>query len=103
MKDEFADELIITTLLFWIKKLRRGDCTSEQKRAVFEAMQTMGESYATVDELADFYGKSRDAIHGVIKRRYIGKPRRNIVMYSFSKFSKLVPDSWRIKNDKSSK
>ena len=101
MTDEFADEIIITTLLFWVKKLRRGDCTSEQKRAVFEAMQTVGESYATVDELAGFYGKSKDAVNSVIKRRYIGKPRRNIVMYSFSKFARIVPESWRRKNDKS--
>lgn len=101
MTDEFADELIIATLLFWVKKLRRGDCTIEQKRAVFDALQTVGESYATVDELADFYGKSKDAVNGVIKRRYIGKPKRNIVTYSFSKFSKIIPDSWRRKNNKS--
>ena len=101
MTDEFADEIIITTLKFWIKKLRRGDCTAEQKRAVYDALQTAGESYATVDELADFYGKSKDAVNGVIKRRYIGKPRRNVVMYSFSQFSRLIPDSWRRKDDKS--
>ena len=101
MTDEFADEIIISTLKFWIKKLRRGDCTTEQKRAVFEAMQTVGESYATVDEIASFYGKSKDAVNGIIKRHYIGKPRRNIVMYSFSKFSRIVPKSWRKKDDKS--
>ena len=101
MTDEFADELIVETLLFWVKKIRHGGCTSEQKRAVLDAMKTVGESYATVDELAEFYGKSKDAVNGVIKRRYIGKPRRNIVMYSFSKFSRLIPDSWRRKNDKS--
>ncbi len=103
MTDEFADEIIITTLLFWVKKLRRGDCTREQKRAVFEAMQTMGESYATPDELADFFGKSKDAVFSVIKRRYIGKPRRNTVMYSFSQICRIVPDSWRKRDDKSSK
>ena len=103
MTDEFADEIIIMTLLFWVKKLRRGDCTREQKRAVYEALQTVGQSYATPDELADFFGKSKDAVYSVIKRRYIGKPRRNTVMYSFSQFSRIVPDSWHKKNDKSSK
>ena len=102
MTEEFVDEMIISTLKFWIKKLRRGDCTAEQKMAVYDALKTSGESYATVDELASFYGQSKDAVHGVIKRRYVGKPRRNIVMYSFSQFSKIIPKSWRVGGNKSS-
>lgn len=28
--EEFVEEMLIATLKFWIKKIRRGDCTREQ-------------------------------------------------------------------------
>ena len=102
MMEEFVDEMLINTLKFWIKKIRRGDCTREQQKAILDAIDSVGEVYGTVDEIAAFYGKSKDAVNSVIKRRYIGKPRRNIVLYSFSKLRNLVPPSWRAGGDKSS-
>ena len=102
MEDRLADEILVTTLRFWIKKIRRGDCTREQRQAVLNALDTNADILATIDELADFYGKSKDAVNSVIKRSYMGKPRRNIVMYSFSKFRDAVPKSWRENTDKSS-
>ena len=98
--EEFVDQLLISTLRFWIKKIKRGDCTREQELAILNAINTQAEVYGTLDELADFYGKSKDDVSSVIKRKYIGKPRRNIVMYSFSKFAKIVPKSWHLKNSK---
>ena len=98
----FVDEMLITTLKFWIKKIRRGDCTREQQKAILDAIDSVGEVYGTVDEIASFYGKSKDAVNGIIKRRYVGKPKRNIVLYSFSKFRKLVPKNWRVGGNKSS-
>lgn len=94
--------MLITTLKFWIKKIRRGDCTREQQKAILDAIDSVGEVYGTVDEIASFYGKSKDAVNGIIKRRYVGKPKRNIVLYSFSKFRKLVPKNWRVGGNKSS-
>ena len=99
--EEFVDELLITTLRFWIKKIKRGDCTREQQKAILDAIDSAGEVYGTIDEIAAFYGKSKDAVNSVIKRSYLGKPRRNIVLYSFSKFRKIAPKSWRVGGDKS--
>ena len=99
--EEFVDEMIVTTLKFWLKKAKRGGCTREQKIAILNALDSIGETYGTIDELADFYGQSKDAVNSVIKRNYIGKPKRNIVMYSFSKFAKIAPKSWRVGGNKS--
>lgn len=101
MKEEFVEELLISTLKFWIKKIRRGDCTREQELAILNAINTESEVYGTVDEIASFYGKTKDDVFGVIKRKYIGKPKRNIAMYSFSKFAEVAPKSWRAKTEKS--
>lgn len=100
--EEFVDEMLVETLRFWIKKIKRGDCTREQQKAILDAIDSTGAVLGTVDEFSEFYGKSKDAVNSVIKRRYIGKPRRNVVLYSFSKFRKIVPKSWRIGGDKSS-
>lgn len=100
--EEFVDEMLIATLRFWIKKIKRGDCTREQEMAVLNAIDSVGDVKGTIEEIAEFYGKSKDAVNGVIKRSYVGKPRRNVVLYSFSKFRKIAPKSWRVGGDKSS-
>ena len=101
MEEDFVNEALVTTLRFWIKKIKRGDCTREQQLAALNALDSVGGIQATIDELADFYGVSKDAVNGVLKRSYIGKPKRNVVLYSFSKFRKIVPKNWRIRSDKS--
>lgn len=100
--EDFVDEMLIATLKFWIRKIKRGDCTREQQKAVLDAIDATGDVFGTIDELADFYGKSKDAVNSVIKRSYVGKPRRNVVLYSFSKFRKIAPKSWHAGGDKSS-
>jgi len=94
--EDLVDKILIATLRFWIKKIKRGDCTREQQMAVLNAIESSGGALGTVDEIADFFGKSKDAVNGVIKRRYTGKPRRNVVLYSFSKFIRIAPKGWRI-------
>lgn len=100
--ESFVDEMLVATLKFWIKKIRRGDCTREQQKAVLDALDAHADILGTIDELAEFYGKSKDAVNSVIKRRYVGKPRRNVVLYSFSKFRKIAPTNWRVGGEKSS-
>ena len=100
-EDSLVDDMIIETLQFWIRKLKRGDCTREQKKAFLNAIDSHSDSQATIDELAEFYGKSKDAVNSVIKRNYMGKPRRNVVLYSFSRFRDAAPRSWHANTDKS--
>ena len=100
MEDEFVDALVIETLRFWIKQIKHGGCTREQELAILDALGEHSSTKATIDDLASMYGVSKDAVNGVIKRKYVGKPKRNVVLYSFSQFSKLIPSSWRKKRDK---
>ena len=99
--EEFADELLIETLLFFVKKIKRGGCTHEQKIAAINAIDSVADVHGTIDEIADFYGKSKDAVNSVIKRSYMGKPKRNVVLYSFAKFRDAAPRNWHAGGDKS--
>ena len=96
--EEFVDEILITTLKFWIKKIRKGDCTREQEIAILNALDENHAVYASVDEISALYGKSKDAVNGIIKRRYPEAPKRNVALYSLSKFRKCLPKGWRRKN-----
>ena len=95
MEEDLVADILVSTLKFWIKKIRRGDCTIEQEKTILKAIDEAGGTYGTLDEIASFYGKSKDDVSGVIHRNNVGKPKRNIVMYSFSKISKVIPKSWR--------
>lgn len=75
-------------------KFKRGDCTKEQTDAMYRVLSENLPIWATSDELAEHYGKSKAAVNGIIKRKMIPKPRRNVSMYSFNVFHKLVPKSW---------
>lgn len=98
--EEFVDEMLITTLKFWIKKIRRGDCTREQQKAILDAIDSNCEIYGTADEIADFYKVPKQAVFDLMKRKDVGKPKRNIAMYSFSKLRDKVPKSWNEKRKK---
>lgn len=100
--ENFVDEILVATLRFWIKKIRRGECTRDQQKAILDAINSAGGALGTIDEIAEFFGKSKDAVSGVIKRRYVGKPKRNVALYSLSKFMKIAPRSWRVGGEKSS-
>ena len=88
------EELLLEVLDFFAQKLKRHECTKEQLDKAYNAALDL-DIKVTADELAKHYGKSRDAVHGVIKRRMIEKPERNVTLYSFKAFRKYVPSSWR--------
>jgi len=89
------EDFIIEVLDLFKSKLKNGNCTKEQTDAVYKVVSENLDIFATADELARHYGKSRDAIHSVIKRRMLEKPRRNITLYSFKAFRRYIPSSWR--------
>lgn len=88
------EEFIIEVLDLFARKVKNGSCTKEQTDAIYRAASETMDIFATSDEIAEHYGKSREAVHGIIKRKMFEKPRRNITLYNFKAFRKLVPRSW---------
>lgn len=66
-----------------------------EMESALKALEDNMEIDGTIADFADFYGKSKDAVNGVIKRNLIEKPKRNIVLYPFHAFRKIIPPSWR--------
>lgn len=89
------EEIIIGVLEFFVRKLKRGDCPVAQVNAAYKAITENMDVFATADELSEHFGKSRVAVHGVIKRSMTAKPKRNITLYSLMNFIKVMPPSWR--------
>ena len=74
---------------------RLDGCTMQEVKSVYRLFVENMEINGTIDDFAEFYGKSKDAVNSVIKRRMIQKPKRNVVLYPFHVFQKLIPDKWR--------
>lgn len=91
-------DFIIEVLDLFKSKLKNNECTKEQTDAVYNTIIENLDIFATVDELSQHYGKSRESVYGVIKRRMIQKPKRNITLFNFKAFSKIIPSSWRKKS-----
>lgn len=89
------EEFIIEVLDLFKAKLKNGSCTKEQTDAVYKVMSENLDIFATADEIAEHYGKSRDAVHSVIKNKMFSKPKRNVTLYNFKEFCKRIPLSWR--------
>lgn len=92
------EDFVIEVLDLLKSKFKRGDCTKEQTDAIYNVFIENYDVLTTADELAKHFGKTSAAVHGIIKRNMIKKPRKNMTFYSFKAFSKIVPSSWRKKN-----
>ena len=93
-----AKQRLVEILDFWKYKLDHNSCTLEEIESVTRLLEENLELDGTIGDFASFYGKSKDAVNSVIKRRMIQKPKRNVVLYPFRIFQKLIPDSWRGKD-----
>ena len=52
------------------------------------------EIWGTIEDIAKYYNKTPNNVRVVINRRLLSKPKRK-VLYSFTDFAKIVPDSWK--------
>lgn len=75
-------------------KVETGGLTLEEQQALLRIIEESVPVYATADDLASFYGKTRDAVHLIVHRKLLSKPKRR-VLYDFREFRKIVPDKWR--------
>ena len=82
-------------LAYYKYKVDNNLCTMDEMNSTIKAIESNMDIYGTADDFANFYGKSKDAVNGIIKRNVIEKPRRNIVLHSFKAFIKRIPQSWR--------
>lgn len=93
-----SEEYLLEILDFYEFKIKNGSCRMNDVESVTKILEQNMELSGTKDEFARFYGKSKDAVSSVINRRMLEKPRRNIVLYPFHSFIKLIPSSWHIKH-----
>ena len=92
-----GNNLLSEILGFYKYKVDNNLCTPEEIRNAEKVLVQNMEIYGTIDDFAEFYGKSKDAVNGIIKRKMFQKPKRNVVLYPFHVFQKLIPDKWRKK------
>lgn len=93
-----GDNLLSEILGYYKYKVDNGLCTPEEIRNAEKVLVENMETYGTIADFAEHFGKSKDAVNSVIKRRFIGRPKRNVVLYPFQKFLKIIPVSWRVKH-----
>lgn len=95
---QLSKEVLLEMLGYYYYKVYNDLCISEEMESVIRILDDNMAMHGTIDDFAKFYGKSKDAVNGIIKRKMIQKPRRNVVLYPFHVFRRLVPDSWRKKD-----
>jgi len=89
------DEFVIEVLDLLKSKFKNGSCTKEQTDAIYSVMSENLPIWATSDEIASHFGKTKDAVYSIIKNKMFSKPKRNITLYNFKEFCRRIPSSWR--------
>ena len=89
-----AKKYIDDLLGFYKQKLDAGECMPEELRSVADTATSNIECWATIEDIARFYNKTPNNVRVLINRKLLSKPRRK-VLYSFTDFAKIVPDSWK--------
>lgn len=92
-----GNSILSEILAYYKYKVDNNLCTMEEIKSAEKALTENMEIYGTLDDFSQFYGKSKDAVSSVIKRRMFQKPKRNVVLYPFHAFVKLIPEKWRRK------
>ena len=74
-------------------------CTPEQLQKIADFGKNELHALGTIDDIAEFYGQSRNNVSNVISRRPIPKNKRpqRRVLYDMGWFASLVPESWHKK------
>lgn len=93
-KTNEAENLVIEVLEFAISKVRAGKCSPKELGRVAQILSEEMNVEASIEEMAEHFGKSKNNVSNVIHRSYAGKPERKVV-YNFAKFLKIIPSSWR--------
>lgn len=79
---------------FGIFQLDNNLCTPEEIDAFAKTASENIPMKATIKDMAKFFGKSENAVKLQIHNKMNDKPERNVVLYPFHKFLKMVSDKW---------
>lgn len=85
------------TLMYWDKKLINNDCTVDEITKAATVVVNNMDVYGSISDIAQFYGQSESNVRNVIARKMFERPKRK-VLYSFSKFTAIMPNSWKKHN-----
>ena len=90
-----AKKELLEILDYYKFKLKKNACTMEEINSAAKMLQENMKINGTLDDFAEFYGKTKTAVSSQIKRNLIDRPKKNVTLYPFHKFRRVVPDSWR--------
>lgn len=96
MPAEILREALDAALVSFRRRLRAGNLTADDLRAIIHIIASAGGVSVTVSDLAELYGTSETAVRSVIKRRITTRPRRR-VHYDLLEFIRAAPRKWHIK------
>lgn len=77
-------------------KIENDSLTLEEMDSIAKAVESSVVLYGTTEDFARFYHHSKDNVKVVICRKMIEAPKR-VMLYSFNKFRRLIPESWRLR------
>lgn len=92
----FAKEIILSFLEFLHYKIKNDKLTISEADSIAKVLEKEICLRGSIQDLADFYGKSKNNVKVVINRYLVEKPER-LVTYPFGPFNRIVPNSWKQK------
>lgn len=93
-ESDVVKKLLCEFFGFMKHKIETDGLTLEEQQALLHIIEDSVPVYATADDLASYFNRSREAIHLIVHRKLLAKPKRR-VLYDFREFRKIVPDKWR--------
>lgn len=86
---------ILSDFLGFLKyKVDNDKLTLEEEQAFVKLIEDNLPISGTSEDFAKYYRQSPVNVRSVINRKMMDKPRR-MVMFSFLKFSRIIPEKWR--------
>jgi len=96
--DGIGKKIVLDYLEYLTFKVRNDSLTMEEADSLARTFTENLRLIGTIDDLARYYGQSRDNVKVVINRKLLSKPLRR-VFYSFNAFRQIIPKRWLNKNE----
>lgn len=95
LNDSNISKKIVLDFLDYLSfKVRNDSLTMEEADSLARTFTENLKLTGTIDDLANYYGQSRDNVKVVINRKLLSKPKRR-VYYSFNAFRSVIPKRWK--------